>query len=164
MPRGYGRSEWTACKSPIRQSTHGLIRAGRGVSGPRCHARSHDDESGATTGGAELLKRKTNEWLFPGGSRHHLHRPITLRACGMPANVLPSGAGFRTGLSPHLRHCLQTHLLENGADLRPIQLLLGHHDLKDNHGFSQSLTNGLNATRVPLDLLKLKDKVPQRTR
>jgi hypothetical protein len=52
-------------------------------------------------------------------------------------------------------------LLENGADLRTIQLLLGHHDLKETTIYLHLSQRHLNATASPLDSLKLKNKSPQ---
>jgi integrase/recombinase XerD len=52
-------------------------------------------------------------------------------------------------------------LLENGADLRTIQLLLGHHDLKETTIYLHLSRRHLHATASPLDALQLKDKSPQ---
>jgi len=108
------------------------------------------------------LKRKPTEWLFPGGSRHTSNRPITPRAVWYACQRAAQRAGLQNRVHPHtLRHCFATHLLENGADLRTIQLLLGHHDLKETTVYLHLSQRHLNATASPLDLLKLKDKVPQ---
>ncbi len=108
------------------------------------------------------LKRKPTQWLFPGGRSHTADRPITPKAVYHACQKAAQRAGLQNRVHPHtLRHCFATHLLENGADLRTIQLLLGHHDLKETTIYLHLSRRHLNATASPLDSLKLKDKSPQ---
>jgi integrase/recombinase XerD len=67
-----------------------------------------------------------NSQLFPGARGGHLTRQ---RAWQIVKAHL-RGAGVARAVSPHtLRHSFATHLLDNGADLRAVQLLLGHADI-----------------------------------
>jgi len=71
-------------------------------------------------------------------------------------------AGLQKDVHPHtLRHCFATHLLEAGADLRTIQMLLGHRDLEETTIYLHLSERHLSATASPLDSLELKDRPPR---
>lgn len=75
---------------------------------------------------AELLKGRPCDALFPG------NRPaaMTRQAFWYRIRHYAQRVGIRKHLSPHtLRHAFATHLLNHGADLRGVQMLLGHSDL-----------------------------------
>jgi integrase/recombinase XerD len=103
------------------------------------------------------LKRKPSEWLFPGGCNHAADHPITPKAVYHACRQAARRAGLQEkNIHPHtLRHCFATHLLEAGADLRTIQLLLGHHDLEETTIYLHLSKRHLSATASPLDSLAL---------
>ena len=75
---------------------------------------------------AELLKGKLSDVLFP--SRRG--QMMTRQTFWHRIKLYALRAGIVTHISPHtMRHAFATHLLNHGADLRVVQLLLGHSDL-----------------------------------
>jgi len=108
------------------------------------------------------LRRRPITWLFPGDRLHCGDQPIDTKTVWYACKEAAKRAGIPKDVHPHtLRHSFATHLLEAGADLRTIQILLGHRDLEETTIYLHLSERHLNATASPLDSLKLKDRSPQ---
>jgi integrase/recombinase XerD len=103
------------------------------------------------------LQRKPSSWLFPGNRDHRGDQPIDTKTVWYACKQAAKRAGIKKHVHPHtLRHSFATHLLEAGADLRTIQILLGHRDLEETTIYLHLSERHLNATASPLDSLKLR--------
>src|SRR5271169_5938592 len=108
------------------------------------------------------LRPKPSQWLFPGNRHHSGDQPIDTKTVWRACHQAAQRAGIQKKAHPHtLRHAFATHLLEAGADLRTIQILLGHRDLKETTLYLHLSQRHLHATASPLDSLQLKDRSPQ---
>jgi site-specific recombinase XerD len=108
------------------------------------------------------LQRKPSAWLFPGNRWHTGDTPIDTKVVWNACKEAAQRAGLQKGVHPHtLRHCFATHLLEDGADLRTIQILLGHNDLKETARYLHLSQRHLHAAASPLDSLPLEGPSPQ---
>ncbi len=78
---------------------------------------------------APVAQENHEDYLFT-TTYGHVIRPITRQACWILLKKLWQKTGIQKEISPHvLRHSLATHLLKHGADLRSLQMLLGHEQL-----------------------------------
>jgi len=76
--------------------------------------------------GRPLFNRRNDAHLF----LSNRSRPMSRQSFWMKIVKYARQAGIKSHISPHvLRHAFATHLLENGADLRSVQLMLGHSDI-----------------------------------
>jgi site-specific recombinase XerD len=99
---------------------------------------------------------KPKTYLFPGGGPAHASDvPMCGKSVFHAVKHAAARAGIRKRVHPHtLRHCFATHLLDTGADLRTIQLLLGHADLKTTSRYLHLSEARLKAIPSPLDALR----------
>lgn len=95
---------------------------------------------------------RPQEWLFPGDLPG---QPITRGAVELACQSTRRRCDIGKPVTPHaLRHAFAVHLLEAGADLRTIQLLLGHRSLNTTARYLRLAANKVCATASPLDALE----------
>jgi site-specific recombinase XerD len=92
-------------------------------------------------------------YLFPGTVNHsRADKPISEKIVWQAVHEATIHAGIKKRVTPHtLRHCFATHLLESGADLRSIQMMLGHSDLEATTVYLHLSRRHLQATANPLE-------------
>lgn len=91
---------------------------------------------------AELLKGQPSNVLFPSNRS----REMTRQTFWYRIKIYAKRAGIQTHLSPHtLRHAFATHLLNHGADLRVVQMLLGHSDLSTTQIYTHVASQRMQA-------------------
>jgi integrase/recombinase XerD len=99
--------------------------------------------------------RKPKEWLFP--SRERVEHPMGDKSL----RVICTNAGRRAGVKKHchphaFRHSFATHLLDAGADLRTIQVLLGHADIQTTSRYLRVSTRLIQSITSPFDALTIR--------
>jgi len=112
---------------------------------------------------SDLLKRllifytdeyKPVYWLFEGKDKKTQYSPSSVRNIVKLATMK---AGITKRVTPHkIRHCFATHLLDGGTDIRYIQELLGHKDIKTTLIYTHVTTKNVTQIKSPLDNLNIK--------
>jgi integrase/recombinase XerD len=90
-------------------------------------------------------------WLFPGRTAGE---PLNRMTVNKAIETLSKRAGLQKNVTPHtLRHSYATHMLDAGADLRTIQVLLGHQCIKSTAIYMHVSQAKIDAAPSPLDLM-----------
>src|SRR5450631_1800256 len=101
------------------------------------------------------MKPKT--YLFPGTVNNwRADKPITSKVVWAAVNEAGKRAGISKRVAPHLlRHSFATHMLEAGADLRTIQVMLGHAKIGDTALYLHLSRRHLQAVASPLEAIEV---------
>ena len=94
---------------------------------------------------------RPEDWLFPGRDG-----PMDVQTLYSACRSACAAAKLGKRVTVHtLRHSFATHLLENGTDIRIIQVLLGHNNLSTTARYTRVSTGLIATTQSPLERLKL---------
>jgi len=153
---GLRRMEVTALRIEDIDSAANLINIQNGKGG----------KSRVTVLGPALLQelrdhwrrcRPAHRWIFPAKNSKGQweDRPMPRDSATKAFAIAKKRAGITRRLSLHsLRHACATHMLEDGVDLRTIQVLLGHANIETTTQYAHVATELISRTPSPLEVLK----------
>src|SRR5450432_544465 len=94
--------------------------------------------------------RPPSPWLFAPARGTHLSPEVARTAL----RIACAQAGIARRITPHvIRHCFATHMLEAGAELRIIQVLLGHRSIRTTTRYAHVSADMISNALSPLDSL-----------
>jgi site-specific recombinase XerD len=100
-------------------------------------------------------RQKPKEWLFP--SQQRQEQPLDDGSIRLLCRKAGQRAAIKYPVHPHLfRHACATHMLDAGIDVRTIQILLGHADIRTTARYLRVSLQRLQAVRSPFDALQLR--------
>lgn len=146
-------AEVAALKVSDIDSERMLLRVERGKGGQYRNAMLSSDllavlRAWWKAGHQQGVMHKTG-WLYPG---EQATKPISTRQLHRVVVEAAKAAGLSKHAGPHtLRHSFATHLLEDGVDIRVIQVLLGHSKLENTALYTKVATKTVRTVTSPLD-------------